>query len=220
MTKGKQSDRLERKLAGYALAGAAVLAPGVAKAGTITSMPLSISVPQGGSAGFNLSGSTDFTLLAQLIDRTPFGIWNEVNVGVSAGAQTFMSGGAVADLAFGALIDPSAPGVWGSGGKLVGESTTGGTSGLWPTNGSGYLGFYFQGTDGPQAGWAHLATFADTTTSSVNIDAVAFETRANTAISAGDLGEATATPEPSTLALLAIGGAGLIAMRRRRSTNV
>jgi hypothetical protein len=225
MTPGKkpsQSSRLERKIAAYTLAGAAAIAaPAVAQAGTIDYFPgVNTNVTQPGTYVFNLSGPSagDITLTAttNIIDATDPG--NTVNFSAANGAMVAVGGGPFSGDAtpfnFGDIIDPSSVD-FNTSGKLGDYDTvTLGTSGGWTPGTDGYLGFYFEGTGGPQAGWAEISIgSADL---SFEVLSYAYETVANTTIQAG---QTTDTPEPSTLALVALGGAGLIALRRRRAAR-
>lgn len=204
----------ERKLAAYALAGAAAVAlPSAAKASTITYVPnVDAVVNSNGSYDFNLSGisSDDITITAA-------NTLAAISASTITGAQVQMSGGDVAALAFGTVIDPTVATGWGSGGKMVDA-----IAGNWPSNGTdAYLAFYFGGPSNPQAGWADIATTSNfslsgSSSSSFEILSYAYENSPNTAITAGQTG---AVPEPSSMALLAIGGAGLLALRRRRAAR-
>lgn len=209
----RQTAQLEKKLAAYAIAGAAAfVAPGIAKA-DITYVSVNQVVNDTGTYDFNLSGvsSDDITISADSLDGFP-----EVDVSQTAsGAAVLLDGvnSNVTALGFGALINPSASN-WGSGGKMASSFPP--DPGDWSsTGGSAYLGFYFQGSGGPQAGWADIATTANSTTSSFEILSYAYETNPNVSITAGQV----STPEPSALPLLALGAAGLIALRRRRAAN-
>jgi hypothetical protein len=210
----RQTAQLEKKLAAYAIAGAAAfVAPGIAKA-DITYVSVNQVVTDSGTYDFNLSGvsSDDITISADSFEGFP-----EVDVSQTAsGAAVLLDGvnSNVTALGFGALINPSATN-WGSGGKMASSFPP--EPGDWSsTGGSAYLGFYFQGPSGPQAGWADIATTANTTTSSFEILSYAYETNPNVAITAG---EGSPVPEPSALPLLVLGAAGLIALRRRRAAN-
>jgi hypothetical protein len=77
------------------------------------------------------------------------------------------------------------------------------------------MGFYFGGPTNPQAGWAEIETTLNGSQVSAEILDYAYQSVGNTSILAGQ----TATPEPSTLSLIVLGGAGLIALRRRRASN-
>ncbi len=210
--------QLDKKLAAYALAGAALAVPGAAEAAVVT-VQVNTTVNQPGSYALNLSGPAtgDITLWAQTGTSFPAGNpTNEVRVATALGAQVVSSGVDPSALAFGAVIDP-ASGTWGSGGKLASWDTVSlGCSGGWGcTNGQAYLGFYFQVAGAPHAGWALIQTSANDSGASFRLLQYAYETDPNTAITAGE-GQ---VPEPASMALIALGGIGLIALRRRRAAN-
>ncbi len=120
-----------------------------------------------------------------------------------------------AALAAGALIDPTATASFGTSGKL--SSTTAG-KGNFPLNGEAYLGFYFTEADGLHAGWADLTTtgYSDASGAvgySLTLNSYAYENDPNTSILAG---QTVATPEPTSLSLIAMGAAGVAELRRRR----
>jgi len=211
---------LEKKLAAYTLAGAAAfVVPGAAKADVIYVPNVDTIVNQTGSFDFNLSGpsSDDITLTAQAgtngTDPT-----NEVDFSTGTGAQVMIDpipfNANATDLAFGALIDPTT-GNWGSSGKLVSYDTvTSNFAGDWSSTGdTGYLAFYFGAVGSPQAGWAQISTTDGAGGASFEVLDYAYETTPNTPINAGQV------PEPSALPLLILGGAGLIALRRRRAAH-
>jgi hypothetical protein len=92
-------------------------------------------------------------------------------------------------------------------------SYTGSASGNWNADGdTGYMGFSFLLNDGAGStvyGWAEIERVSP---SSANLLGWGYED-SGAAIAAG----ATAVPEPSGLALLALGATGVAALRRRRS---
>jgi hypothetical protein len=220
----RQGGQLEKKLAAYTLAGAtALVAPGVAKADIVYVPNVNQTVNQGDvpdSLTFPFAG--DITVTASSVFGAPGNFFNEISASVGSGAQVLMNGGVpnnVAALAFNSVIDPTNSTNWGTGGKLVGYDPAHpvDSGGDWSfTGGSSYLGFYFGGPTNPQAGWAQIATTANATTSSFELLSYAYETDPNIAIKAG---QTSPTPEPSALPLLVLGGAGLIALRRRRAAN-
>lgn len=91
----------------------------------------------------------------------------------------------------------------------------------WVLNGLNYIGFRF--TDGASAtryGWASVFVGPSFTDPSRKIVELWYESEANTAIAVGDTGATSGeVPEPSTTALLAIGAAGVLALRRRRQAK-
>lgn len=103
--------------------------------------------------------------------------------------------------------------------------TGAGNSGAWADDASGYLGFRFE-DDGWHYGWVEL-TLNDAT---FDIGRWAYETVADVGIAAGSVDSlappptapaaaagTTSVPEPGTLALLALGAAGLAAFRTRKA---
>ncbi len=213
------SPSLESKLTAYALAGTAVLAfPHSAKADSITYVP---NVNQ--TVTFDGTTSSPEYVVTFPNSASTISFHAE-----GLGAYATVGGGAMllddasqdpANLAFGALIDPQATSLFSTNDKLAGFGASN-----FPFDGStGYLGFYFTGADGPQAGWAEVATsynVGDFPTSSLDLVSYAYENDANTPITVGQTDGSTAvTPEPSTISLVALGAAGLLYMRRRQHAH-
>ena len=217
-----QEKQFVRKLAAYVLAGAAILIPGTAEAGTIDYFPNVDTIVTGPGLGssysFNLSGpsSADLTL------EMPPGVVGsdpavEIGIETANGAEVVFGGvNNVSALSEGAAIGPADR--FGTLGELVAyDQRDGDIAGFWPSNGGdAYLGFYFEGPDGPQYGWADITTLVSNSTATFEVLDYAYSTVTNATIFAGQTQD---TPEPSTIALLALGAAGMVAMRRRLSAN-
>jgi hypothetical protein len=92
--------------------------------------------------------------------------------------------------------------------------------GHWAPSGAGYLGFEFGPTGGEHFGWVAMSVaYSYSTGFAAHITGYAYDTVAGQNI---DAGQTSAVPEPGTLALLALGAMGLMALRKRklaRETN-
>lgn len=151
-------------------------------------------------------------------DINPWGtsglrIWANNASELSNGIVTLA--GDIPNLAPGTIVDSSS-----SFGRSAAANFLPG-SGQWVRNGLNYIGFRF--TDEASAtryGWASVFVGPSATDSSRKIVEVWYESEANTAIAVGDTGATSGeVPEPSTAALLAIGAAGVLALRRRRQAK-
>lgn len=85
----------------------------------------------------------------------------------------------------------------------------------WLSAGTGYIGFRFNLGSGFQYGWAQVNMLEGATGNSFTLVGYAWADL-GTAIVAG---QTTAVPEPGSLALLAVGGAGLLAWRQKRRSS-
>jgi hypothetical protein len=138
-------------------------------------------------------------------------IWSDGAGGImtAPGGSTTLTG----NLPLGTLVD-------GTG--IFGQSNltqfTSGAIGEFQFNATNYIGFkFFNEVDSStHFGWASIILGPTATDPSRNIFQIWYEDQANTGILVGDTGPA---PEPSTAALLALGVAGLLAMRRRRRAS-
>jgi hypothetical protein len=198
---------LEKKLAKYLIAGGAILAgplPLMSQTATDGS-PVLVSFPGGPS--FELTvGPNDLTGNYASVTGT---------------SVTFLegAGGLPAALTFGSLI--TAANADGPGGYLskygaTSSMTSGFKSGNWPQSngGSAYLGLAFTVSGQTYAGWALIATSVNEAlgSGSAQLISYAYETTPGGSIDAG----VTPTPEPSSLALFAMGGGALLELLRRR----
>jgi hypothetical protein len=208
----REMGQLEKKLAAYTFAGAAALAgTGAARADIVYVPNVNDQVTLG-----NLVTFQGITLSAQI--EGPF---DAVLANAASNAAVLLDGPVgdnVAALAFGAIIDPTTDAThWSSSGKLASSDSS--EAGDWSSSGgTAFLGFYFGAAGSPQAGWAQIATTANSGTASFELLSYAYETDPDVAIAAGQT-PPTVTPEPSALPLLVLGGAGLLALRRRRAAN-
>ena len=86
----------------------------------------------------------------------------------------------------------------------------------------GYVGFRLDTGSGYKYGWAQVEANGSGTTGSTSTSLIlkdfAYENLLDTPIAAGDTG-ISAVPEPSSMALFALGAAGLAALRRRKQSK-
>jgi hypothetical protein len=214
------SNSLEKRLLSYGLAASAVLAAGVKADAAVQTFDFSGAPPTSGINGhiyfslqsgtFSTSSNAGMTFdLRQLsssngaVGGTALGIAN-------AGGIVGLPPGYAFKLGPNSQIGASRAFV--GTGNLNGKSSfgTGNPGGIWPPNGSvGFLGLRFTANDGVHYGWAEISLNSNYTET---LYALGFETTAGTAITT----PASVVPEPSELALLAVGATGLAIVRNRR----
>ncbi|MFN3327068.1 MAG: PEP-CTERM sorting domain-containing protein [Bryobacteraceae bacterium] len=195
----------DRKLGFYALAGG-----------------LAFTLPQQSQAGsIAYSGPQNITVTNSVGGTETHGV--DVN------------GDGFIDFTFAAYFDPGVvarvnvtPGAGNAGDSISSSSTLttstallretwqyGGVYGKWGNGTPSYLGLRFLISDNDHYGWAKVSVTTDLNFgSSFTIHDWAYQTQPDTAILAGEIGE---IPEPSSLALFALGAAGFAALRKRRT---
>jgi hypothetical protein len=190
----------EKKLARYALAGSALLGiPAAAHAGTVYSGIIDATATPVNPVAIDITGGSDFSFT---LSPDSFG----VHITANASTGNFFNDG-LTPLAAGTPI------------TLVNTSSTGGElmkteippTGPWASqSGFAYLGLRFTMSSQEYLGWAQIAI--DPGTPSLTLHDYAYNDVAGESINAGD----GAVPEPSSLALFAMGAAGVVALRQRR----
>lgn len=134
----------------------------------------------------------------------------DVTTALSFGSNQ-MAGYYLSKLSAGATIDAGQP--WNGGVSYFEFFDTG----AWQGGADAYLGLRINSGAGFNYGWAHVSY--DDAANTMTLKEFAIEQTLNTAITAGDVGTpANATPEPSSVLLVALGLGGM-ALRRRRAAQ-
>jgi hypothetical protein len=197
--------------------------PAVSHASIISSPSVNQQITSGNSPfAVSFDGSaTDFTISAAMTEAQVY----------PQNGSTFLAPGDGSDpyaLALGAEIYANATGNTSTG-KLSAYISNPDPIyvGSWSHTGSpAYLGVVFQISGATHVGWAQIATSVTNTMATAELIDYAYNTVAYdgtnavaSSIAAGDTGAGTTgAPEPSSLALYALGAAGIAALRRRRKS--
>jgi hypothetical protein len=204
-TKARRTPKVDDKrlLAYAAAAGVALAAGGMAEASIIhTNIDATLAVNNSVSSyTLNLpaSGAVTFNIYSS---GGPFAWANASKAAMAVRTNR----NRVFNFSAGSLIEPSWP-WWRGSGDLF-------TSAFFNPSSGGYMGIKFDLSGTPKYGWVNIDSIADDY-SSYHLKDWAYQTD-GTAIAAGDVGGPSAVPEPSTLAMLALGAGGLAVMRRRK----
>jgi hypothetical protein len=137
-----------------------------------------------------------------------FFMWSAASGGImtAPGGSTTLTG----NLPIGTSVD-------GTGNFGTSNSSQFAGVGQFQLNATNYVGFRFlDEVDGlTHFGWASIILSGAANSQPRSVGQIWYEDQANTGILVGDTG----TPEPSSAALLALGAAGLLAVRRRRQRS-
>jgi hypothetical protein len=224
---------MDRRLATYGVAAGAVLAGGAAAHAGVHYTTGDLTVGAGNpSQEIDLNGdSTGDLLLTHSSFSNSMSSQQTGDAAGQNGANVLASTSWARNLSAGGLIGPAAGPTWAANADLfrhvrtsgwtsttsgsLTNTTTSYTSGNFLPASPGYLGLRFDPNGGSDwlYAWVHIDDVAEDF-STFHVDGWAYEDSGG-AIQAGDEGTAS-VPEPSALALLATGAAGVLATRRRR----
>lgn len=217
----------DRKLAAYALAAGSALATSEAQAAVIYSGPLNTLYDSAGpdvSLDFNNDGQEDF-VLTQITEPQNFRLFM-----ANSSGNVVCCGIPASTLAPGTMVDTpllSSAAGWGEilGYKMIGFDPklgpTYGVTGNWANDllSPSYAGFRFwaNGNTEYYYGWILLSGVVDSPNhGALEVWGWAYESNMGQGIAVGDVGAPAEAPEPSTLGLLALGAAGVAALRKRQ----
>ena len=218
----------ERRLAIYGLAAGAALAAGATQAdATLVTLDLtglstsSRTTPVGGNLYFDVNAASaaaavgtasfagaDFRLQNFGTPTNPqagiYGLGGNQIAGFSSYIPVFKA----SQLSASDHIGPNSSRSFNGAANIVGFPFA------WGTNATGYLGLQFVIGSDVHYGWANITTNPDAT---VTLNALGYESDPDTAAHAEAPSQGSSVPDGgSSLALLAIGAAGLLAFRARQ----
>ena len=206
----------EKKLARYALMGGAVLGASTAAQASIVTNVYNENISDNGTpiqVSFDQSSTIDFTLSATSGD---FDTLYYAGVYVNGPSTTLFAGagpGMDSDYnrPYALSGETSLPGMnfVGSPGKLrnfvkVKEDPIA-YGGYWSNNTDAYLGVLFQRSGNTYEGWAEISVDVTDPAASATLVQTAYNTT-----------PVASVPEPSSLALFALGSIGIAALKKRR----
>jgi hypothetical protein len=222
MTDLQITSLLDKKLATYSLLGAAIMGvAAVAKADTVdaaTIVPVNQVFSGSGTYTFNLSSvGGDLSLFINNIAGFPGSV---VDVSPATDASVLLDSSTY-PLALGPgtiISGSSAIGFSATNLSLNGEKYGYAPYGNFSNNKPGYLGFYYTDSDGVHSGFAEVNTYVGSGyPTKFEVVDYGYDPIAGGSIETPALAPAAdfTTPEPSSLSLLAMGAAGVEALRRR-----
>jgi hypothetical protein len=218
----------DQKWASYALAGgAALFGAGAANAAIITSNPgVNLFAVDGTAAtqrwDVDGDGTDDFNWVAAAWSKSYTAIDSLSNNSATSalGMALTISNGTMIDSLTGwplelAYFHQERDVTGGKKNKVVGTEIIGN----WPNDltQSAYVGLRFEINGNKHYGWARVSS--EIGSASLAVTQAAYESTPGAGIAAGDTGELNSVPEPSSMALMLLGAAGIAALKRRRASG-